>query len=302
MKNPFGGSDDTEPDYAAFWDATEQLSAIHRTAHENPYGLLAFAMANIATHIPVESLSPIGDPMNLAVGVMGRASGAGFTTALRESERLVAPRGYGLHWWDEVSHCLYEARSHHHVFLTLDTPGVSIKDLMKGKVSTEESSRILALMDGGELPGSAAGSYRFVLRESVYFRKAGMWMFAPDQVHAGLPQRYLYAPLWGPRGDATRGAPELTLPDQWSSGAAALPSAAIEEAQEVERGHLSFADEMLLRTKFKVSVLLAAVHSRPEPTDMDWELSEVVARLTQRLSRKNFEHASALRDKKEAER
>lgn len=71
-----------------------------------------------------------------------------------------------------------------------------------------------------------------------------------------------------------------------------------EEAAEVERGHLSFADEMLLRTKFKVSVLIAALHSRPEPEDIDWELSEVIARLTQRLARKNFDHAAAIREKK----
>ena len=298
MRNPFGGSDDTEPDYAAFWDATEPLNSFHRTAHENPYGLLAFALANIATHIPVTSLSPIGDTMNMSVGVMGRASGAGFTTALRESDRLVPPHGYGLHWWDEVPQCLYEARTHKHVFMTLDTPAVSIKDPMKGSVGTEQAHHLLAMMDGAEIPGCEAGEYRFVLRESVYFRKAGMWMFAPEQIHAGLPHRYLYAPLWGPRGDATRGESEFILPTEWSQGAPPAPLTAREEAAEVERGHLSFADEMLLRTKFKVSVLIAALHSRPEPEDIDWELSEVIARLTQRLARKNFDHAAAIREKK----
>jgi len=300
LKNPFGGSDDTEPDYAAFWDATEVLSRFHRAAHENPYALLAFTLANIATHVPVGSLSPIGDPMNLTVGVMGRASGAGFTTALRESERMVAPKGYKLHWWDEVPQYLYEARTHGHVFATIDTPGVSVKDPMKGSSDTPEAALLLSLMDGGALPECAEGSYRFVLRESVYFRKAGMWMFAPEQIHAGLPHRYLYAPLWGPRGEALRGSPTIHLPHdaEWLEGSAPVPALASEEAKDVERGHLSFADESLLRTKFKVSVLLAALHSRVEPTDQDWELSEVIARLTQRLSRKNFDHAAALRDKK----
>ena len=81
-------------------------------------------------------------------------------------------------------------------------------------------------------------------------------------------------------------------------GAPPIPSSALDEAADIERGHLSFADEMLLRTKFKVSVLIAALHSRPEPDDVDWELSEVIARLTQRLSRKNFDHAATLREKK----
>jgi len=125
-----------------------------------------------------------------------------------------------------------------------------------------------------------------------------MWMFAPEQIHAGLPHRYLYAPLWGPHGDATRGESEFILPTEWSQGAPPIPLMAREEAAEVERGHLSFADEMLLRTKFKVSVLIAALHSRPEPEDIDWELSEVIARLTQRLARKNFDHAAAIREKK----
>ncbi len=298
MKNPFGGSDDTEPDYAAFWDATETLSVFHRVAHENPYGLLAFTMANVATHVPVDSLSPIGDLMNLTVGVMGRASGAGFTTALRESERVVKPRGYKLHWWDEVPQCLYEARANQHVFLTLDTPGISIKDPMKGKTSTSEARHLIAMMDGRDIPDSAAGSYRFVLRESVYFRKAGMWVVAPEQIDAGLPHRYMYAPLWGPRGEALRGESAVELPQEWTHGAAPLPASAATEAEDVERGDLSLADEMLLRTRFKMAVLLAAIHTRPEPTDEDWELSGVLARLTQRLARKNFDHAAALRDKK----
>lgn len=287
--NPYFDPANVDPDYQEFWSRTGVLNRIHKSAFNNPYALLGVCLANAATHIPATTFAPSGDPINLTVGVLGRGSGSGFSTTMRHGEDAL-PTAHTLHrWWLELEDYLEELSEHGNLAMTLDN-GVSLETQV-GDILSRRGEQLLALMDGRACEGTPANSYRFTLRESVYLKRGAVWLFHPEQVAAGLPQRYLFVPLWGPHGGMTRyqDGPMFALPKNWEPGTIPAPDGSGDDLEDLRLGRGSELHRAWIRLRFKVVVCLAALHGRAVPSALDWELSLTLLRLTQRLSWKTWD-------------
>lgn len=287
--NPYFDPDNIDPDYQEFWSRTEVLDRVHRSAFNNPYAMLGACLANAASHIPITTLTPSGDTVNLCVGMLGRGSGAGFSATLRDADTALPPAHPVQGWWSEVPDYVVEVRERGGVAVTLDNGATLERQVCD--ISSRNGEQMLALMDGRACEGSPAGAYRFTLREALYLRRGALWLFRPEQVLVGVPQRYLFVPLWGPHGGRDRHTEGtmFSLPDEWESGVLPAPDGAGDDLEALRLGTGSELSRAWIRLRFRVVVCLAALHGRAVPSALDWELSLTLIRLTQRLSWKTWD-------------
>lgn len=297
--NPYFDPANIDPDYEEFWSKTDVLRYVHHVSgaawYVNPYALLGVALANAATHIPTTTLTPVGEAVNLTVGVLVEYHGAGASTTMRTGDEVLPPTDHSSMSLPAMT-AADAVRDAWGSAATVLADNITVADMVNGDLRSRDGERMLALMDGRAVDGLPANGYRFTLRESVYLEENARWLFHPDQVALGLPQRYLLVPLWGPPGGGPDNGVRIVVPDaaEWDIGAASVPEGAQDDADAVRLGVGSELDRAWIRLRFRTTMCLAALHGRTQPTTLDWELSLTLLRLTQRLAWKTYDLAARM--------